>query len=184
MKNTILIVDDEEQVIRALRRSLAEEGYEVFSAESGERALELIASQSFKVIVCDERMPRMSGAELLSLIRSRHPETVRILLTGHATPEAAMKAVNQGEIYRFFAKPWSDFDLKLAIRSAIEKYDLEMKNRKLLALVRHQARTLEHLESAYPGLTRTGQGADGTYFIPELSDEEVSQILRECQVAR
>jgi len=70
-------------------------------------------------------MARMQGSEFLSIVRKKYPGTVRILLTGHASEEATMKAVNQGEIYRFFTKPWDEDELKSAIRSAIDKYNLE-----------------------------------------------------------
>lgn len=100
----------------------------------------------FKLVISDERMIGMQGSELLAILKERYPATLRILLTGHATLEAAMKAVNQGEIYRFFTKPWNDTELKFAICSAIERYDLEAETRRLLATVRSQAMEIKVLE--------------------------------------
>ncbi|NJD39302.1 MAG: response regulator [Geobacter sp.] len=123
--NTVLLVDDEEHVLSALRRVLADEPYEVLCAASGDEALNLLDSTPCKVVVTDERMIGMQGSDLLIRIKERYPHTKRILLTGQATVEALRKAVNQGEIYRFYTKPWDDEELKAAIRSAIERYDLE-----------------------------------------------------------
>ncbi len=123
--NTVLLVDDEEHVLSALRRVLADEPYEVLCAKSGDEALSLLDTTPCKVVVTDERMIGMQGSDLLIRIKERYPHTKRILLTGQATVEALRKAVNQGEIYRFYTKPWDDEELKVAIRSAIERYDLE-----------------------------------------------------------
>jgi DNA-binding NtrC family response regulator len=136
MESRILIIDDEVHVLRALLRALQDEGYEVVTATNAEDALELVRRHKFKVIITDERMPGMYGSELLATISLRQPEVVKMMLTGYASVEAAIRAVNEGEIYRFLVKPWDDFELKMSIRAGIEKYDLEMKNRKLQALVR------------------------------------------------
>jgi DNA-binding NtrC family response regulator len=101
MSSRILLVDDEPNIISSLQRVLLEEPYEIFSAGSAEDGLKLLETTRFKVVISDERMLGMGGAEFLSIVRNSHPETVRILLTGFASLEAAMKAVNGGEIYRF-----------------------------------------------------------------------------------
>jgi DNA-binding NtrC family response regulator len=173
----ILLVDDEAHVINALRRALMDEEYEIFTAQNGQDALEVLSRQPIKVVVCDERMPGMPGAELLSIVGIRYPQTVRILLTGHATLESAMRAVNEGEIWRFFAKPWSDIELVLAIRSGIEKYDMEMKLRRLMALVRTQHLELTQLRGTDRGPGAFGKSDDGSYYMPELTEGEIAQIL-------
>jgi len=125
MHDTVLLVDDEHHVLTSLTRILADELFEVVCAGSGEEALKLMETTPVKVVVSDERMVGMQGSELLTKIKELYPHTQRILLTGHASEEATMKAVNQGEIYRFFTKPWDEDELKSAIRSAIDKYNLE-----------------------------------------------------------
>ena len=185
MDNTILIVDDEPHVISALMRGMDEEPYLLTGASGGEEALQLMARQRFKVVISDERMPGMDGAEFLSLVKERYPETVRIMLTGHASVEATMRAVNRGEIYRFFTKPWNDTDLKLALRSALEKYDLEQENRRLLRTVRHQSHELRYLERSYPGISDLRKGVDGSIRIDlELSEEEIAAIISQCNIDR
>jgi two-component system, probable response regulator PhcQ len=180
MRNQILIVDDEPNVLSALQRVFLDEPYDVRTAESGEEGLELFVSEHFKVVISDERMPGMDGAEFLSIVKERHPEVARILLTGYASLEATMKAVNDGEIYRFFTKPWDEYQLKLAIRSAIEKYDLEAENRRLLKTVKRQAVELRSLEVKYPGITRVQKTGSGTLIIPEIAEEELEKIIEEC----
>lgn len=179
LENLILLIDDEPNILAALRRVLADEPCEVLAAESAEEALEIMKDAKFKVIVSDERMPGMGGAEFLCRARELYPDTVRILLTGHASMEAAVKAVNSGEIYRFLTKPWNDLDFRMAIRSALEKYDLEAENRRLLAIVRKQAEDLQAIEERYPGITQLEKEPDGSIYLPEVSDEEVLELVKE-----
>jgi len=179
--NPILLVDDEVNVLSSLTRALFDEPYEVTCAKSGEEALELIAATPFKLVISDERMIGMQGSELLAIIKEQYPHTVRILLTGHATLEAAMKAVNQGEIYRFFTKPWNDTDLKFAIRSAIERFDLEAENRRLLATVKNQAMEIKVLEKRYPGISRVEKNELGSFVLPDLSEAEIKMMMAECE---
>lgn len=181
MENKILIVDDEPQVIQALRRSLLEEPYEVHGARNGQEALQRLRSIRFKVVISDEKMPEMTGSEFLSTVRERYPGTVRILLTGQASPDSTMKAVNRGEIYRFFVKPWNDLELKLALRSALEKYDLELENRRLLATVKRQAINMKLLEKRYPGIDSLKRDPNGSILLPEISEAEYREILAQCE---
>ena len=181
MTNPILLVDDEVNVLSALTRALFDEPYQVTCVQSGEEALELIAKTPFKVVISDERMIGMQGSELLALLKERYPDTLRILLTGHATLEAAMKAVNQGEIYRFFTKPWNDTDLKFAIRSALERFDLEAENRRLLATVKNQAMEIKVLEKRYPGISRVKKDELGSFVLPDLSEAEIKMMMAECE---
>ena len=177
----ILLVDDEENVLKSLKRSLFDESLEITVATSAEDALDIMKEQHFKVVVSDERMAGMQGSEFLALVKDFYPRTVRILLTGHATLEAAMKAVNKGEIYRFFSKPWDDNDLIFAIRSAIEKYDLEAENRRLLATVKDQAMEIKVLERRYPGISRVEKDPKGTFVLPDIDDDELAALIAECE---
>ncbi|MHB1400008.1 MAG: response regulator [Trichloromonadaceae bacterium] len=183
MNQRILIVDDEAHVGNALRRALMDEAYEVVTAQNGMEALQLMGEGAFQLIISDERMPGMQGSELLAIISLRWPETIRILLTGQASLDAAMRAVNEGEVYRFFLKPWNDVELRLAIRSGLDKYDLEVKNRKLLALVRIQEMRLRTLDDSRPNIVQTkDRNQDGSFHLPELTDSEISELLEECSL--
>jgi len=181
MKNKILLVDDESNVLSALTRALFDEPLDIASVTSAEEALELMKEQDFKVVISDERMIGMQGSEFLSQVREKYPDTVRIMLTGHATLEAAMKAVNEGEIYRFFSKPWNDHDLIFAIRGAVEKFDLEAENRRLLATVKQQSLEIKVLEKRYPGISRVEKDSKGTFVLPDISEDEISALIAECE---
>ncbi|RJQ52584.1 MAG: response regulator [Nitrospiraceae bacterium] len=184
MENSILIVDDDTAVIAAIKRSLMEEPYVVYTANSGMEGLDLLKMHKIKLVISDEKMPGMTGTEFLSTVKNMFPETVRIMLTGYASIQAAMKAVNSGEIYRFFSKPWEDIELKLSIRSAIERYDLEEENRILLATVKSQASELKQLEKMHPGITSLKKDREGNLILPDISedDEELSDILKQSGI--
>jgi len=181
MKNTLLIVDDEPNVIASLKRALMDEPYEIYSAASGAEGLDILKKINIKVIMSDEKMPGMSGAEFLSAVKDQFPETIRIMLTGHASLESAIKAVNSGEIYRFFSKPWNEIDIKLAIRSALEKYNLEAENRRLLKIVKRQALDLKMLERKYPSITKLEKDEEGNLILPDMSEQELSEIVSQFQ---
>lgn len=181
MKNLVMLVDDEANVLTALVRSLIDEPYEIITASSGDEALELMEGKTVKVIVSDERMEGMQGSELLAEVKRRSPDTVRVLLTGHATLDAALRAVNVGEIYRFFLKPWDDTQLRFALMSAIEKYDLEAENRRLLATVKSQAMEIKVLEKRYPGISRVEKNDKGTFVLSDISEDELARIIEECE---
>ena len=184
-QNRILIVDDEAHVVSALMRGMDEEPYLLTGSPGGEEALRLMEKESFKVVISDEKMPGMDGAQFLSRVKELYPETVRIMLTGHASVEATMRAVNSGEIYRFFTKPWNETELKLALRSALEKYDLEHENRRLLRTVQHQSQELKYLERSYPGISDLRKEADGAIRIDiDMSDDEIASIIAQCNVDR
>jgi DNA-binding NtrC family response regulator len=175
--SNILIVDDEPSVIKALTRSFLDDPYNVYSAISATEGLSILAKVDIKVVISDEGMPGMSGADFLAKVKGRFPAVVRIMLTGHASLGAAMKAINRGEIYRFFTKPWDDFELRFAVKSAVEKYDLEEENRTLLDIVRKQALNLKLIEKEFPGITQLEYDERGRIIINDVSDEEVETIV-------
>ncbi|ABB33680.1 response regulator receiver protein [Geobacter metallireducens RCH3] len=180
MKKTLLLVDDEPFVINSLRRALADEPYEILTAGSGQEGLALFAEHRVGVVVSDEKMPGMGGAEFLAAVRERYPETIRIMLTGHASIDATMRAVNQGEIYRFFTKPWDDLELRFALRSAFDRLVLEEDNRRLLRTVKRQSQELSALEQKYPGITDVEKDADGALVLPEISVEDINNFIERC----
>ena len=181
MNSKILLVDDESNVLSALKRALFDEPLEIVAATSAEEALEVMKKSDFKIVVSDERMMGMQGSEFLALVKELHPSTIRIMLTGHATLEAAMKAVNEGEIYRFFSKPWDDRNLIFAIRGAIEKFDLEAENRRLLATVKQQSLELKVLEKRYPGISRVEKDGRGAFILPDISEDDITTLIAECE---
>jgi DNA-binding NtrC family response regulator len=120
MTHTVLLVDDDENLLHGLTRALRRQPYRIFTARSGNEAQWVLKTQPVDVIVCDEQMPGMSGSDLLGWAAAQFPDVVRIVLTGHASVDVAIKAINDGAVYRFFTKPCNEFELAIAIREAIE----------------------------------------------------------------
>lgn len=172
-ERTILIVDDEENVRNALRRALRKEGYKMHFAEGPDAALELLRQTPVDLVISDHMMPGMSGIDFLTIVRDRWPDVMRLMITGHADLETAIKAINHGEIYRFLTKPWDDVELKVTLYLAFERQDLERQNRQLLAQVRLQNDVLTALEQEHPGILSVARDEQGAIV---LSPEELSRL--------
>jgi DNA-binding NtrC family response regulator len=139
MPYKILIVDDEPANLRALER-LFREDYEVLTAGSGADALELLRQHDVALLITDQRMPGMTGIELLKNTSSLRPRMVRIILTGYTEVEALVEAINCGLVYKYVTKPWKNEEFHLLVSRAIEHYetnkarhDLEMTNQRMKA---------------------------------------------------
>lgn len=135
---TLLFVDDEEGVLRALRRIFIDENYEILTAESAEKALEILGKQTVHLVVSDHRMPGMTGAQLLKEIKQKWPDTIRIMLTGYADVQSIMGAVKEGAVFKFITKPWNDEDLRLTVSLALQQYALIQENKKLKEIAKAQ----------------------------------------------
>lgn len=118
-KASLLFVDDEERVTKLLKMIFRSD-YEVWTATSGRAALEIISRQAIDVVVSDQRMPGMTGIELLAEIRKVSPATMRILLTGYSDLAAILGSVNEGEVFRFVNKPWDHDDIKRIVGEAAD----------------------------------------------------------------
>ncbi|MFH1872680.1 MAG: EAL domain-containing protein [Pseudomonadota bacterium] len=121
-EHTLLLVDDDSNVLSALNRVLRREGYRLLMACSAEEGLELLALNKVQVIVSDQRMPTMSGIEFLGRVKELYPDTVRMVLSGYTDFQTVTEAINKGAIYHFLAKPWEDETLKEYIRTAFRHY--------------------------------------------------------------
>jgi type II secretory ATPase GspE/PulE/Tfp pilus assembly ATPase PilB-like protein/DNA-binding NarL/FixJ family response regulator len=141
----LLFVDDEPGVLGALKRVFRQQDYEIHTAGGADAALELLAGQSFHLVMTDFRMPGMDGAALLREVRKRQPQALRLMLTAHGETEAVMGAIQEGAVYRFTLKPWNDDDLRLTVALALERYELLERNRTLEAESRERGRDLELL---------------------------------------
>ncbi|MEE9441773.1 MAG: response regulator [candidate division Zixibacteria bacterium] len=153
--HNILLVDDSPNVLKALKRIFRlTAGYTIFSAESGHEALGILENHEIDILITDENMPKMTGTELLNTIRVLYPQVIRFMLTGQSDIEIAKKAINNGEIYRFFTKPCDDFELLIAVRYALERKNLEIENAKLQEIVKRQENTLRNIASQHPELLK------------------------------
>jgi len=130
---TVLIVDDEVNVLKALRRLFLDTDYRVLTATSGPEGLKLLDSEPVNLVISDYRMPDMNGVEFLARIKEDHPDTIRMILSGFADVTAIVDAINDGEIYKFLAKPWNDQELLSTVRRALEHSCLQRENVALLS---------------------------------------------------
>ena len=137
-ENTVLFVDDEANILKALKRLLRNEPFEVLTATCAEEALEHFRRYEIQVVVSDQRMPEMSGADFLSRLRERYPDTIRMMLTGHTEMDTAVEAINRGEIFRLITKPWNDDDLKAALRQALDHCEMKQEIKRLNQVSREQ----------------------------------------------
>jgi DNA-binding NtrC family response regulator len=151
MPYKIMVVDDEQANLRLLER-LFRNDYHVLTAESGADALNLLEQHDVALIITDQRMPGMSGTELLKRTTAIRPHMVRIILTGYTDVESLVEAINGGHVYNYVTKPWSNDDLRLTVSRALEHYEtnkarheLEMVNQRLVARL-EQIRELSALD--------------------------------------
>jgi response regulator RpfG family c-di-GMP phosphodiesterase len=148
IEHTVLFVDDEINILSAVRRVMRAETATVVVTTRPAEALEIVQKENVSVIVSDQRMPEMEGSELLERVRLVAPHTVRLMLTGYADIEAARKAINHGGVFRFLSKPWDDEDLRQSVRQAIDHHSLLVENRRLQALTEQQNETLKEFNES------------------------------------
>lgn len=144
---SVLLVDDEPNILGALNRTLRREGYRLLTASDGNQALALMQNEPIDLVVSDERMPGMDGAELFGHIQQHWPDCRRLMLTGHADLSSTIRAINEGHVYRYIAKPWNDDELRLTIRQALDHQQAERERRRLEALTQEQNRELTSLNA-------------------------------------
>lgn len=116
----ILLVDDEEAILKALRRTLNFHGYSPLVTTNPKKALEIIKDRNIGILICDQRMPEMLGNEVLLHAKKKFPSIVRILITGFSDMQCTIAAINDGEIFRYITKPWKDDDVIHVIKDAFE----------------------------------------------------------------
>lgn len=152
-KPCLLVVDDEPEVCNSVAHLLRHK-YQVLRAHSAAEAIELMAQHEVEIIMTDQRMPEVSGVEMLQKVKSRYPEAIRMLFTGYSDINSVIAAINQGHVYRYLSKPWQPEELEAAVEDAAAEYHrlvewtaelahcqeriahLEQENRQLRALLK------------------------------------------------
>ncbi|MDG1468721.1 MAG: EAL domain-containing protein, partial [Glaciecola sp.] len=127
LNQTILIVDDEINILKSMRRMFKQAGYEVFTAESGLEGLALLADQSIQVILSDFRMPVMNGGEFLAQVKINRPDVVSLILSGYADFDSVLAVMNQGSAFKFLTKPWDNKVLLQEIANAFVHYETKLR---------------------------------------------------------
>jgi DNA-binding NtrC family response regulator len=180
----VLLLDDEPNVTAGLKRALHNEPWKILTAATVGGAFDILAREPVDIIVSDERMPGMSGSQFLAETRKKYPNAIRMILSGQADLEAAVHAINEGEVYRFLLKPCNPADLRITIRQALEQKKLVELSRKLLREYEKKQAVLDELERANPGITRIETDASGAICLDEEDDElatDLADLLKEMQ---
>jgi DNA-binding NtrC family response regulator len=146
-KHTLLVVDDEADVCDSVHDLLRRE-FTVLKARSGEDGLKLMRENEVHIIMTDQRMPKVTGVELLKSIRAGHPQAIRMLFTGYADLDSVIAAINQGHIFKFLKKPWQPEDLEEAVREAATEYERLVEHAETLEKLRLEMQHLRERISA------------------------------------
>jgi response regulator RpfG family c-di-GMP phosphodiesterase len=166
MTDTILLVDDEPQILKALTRVLRKDDYEILTATSGADGLEAMSQAEVALLVSDQCMPGMSGSEFLAKAAEAYPDTYRITLTGQTDLASAQSSINEGRVDYFLLKPWEPEFLRSVIGRGVQEYHRRLDHRRLTALTEQQRRKLaeanQHLEKEVEARTEelTRQNAE------------------------
>jgi two-component system response regulator HupR/HoxA len=173
---TVLVVDDEVRSLEALRRTL-EEDFEVFTASSAEQAQGVMEREWVQIIVCDQRMPGMTGVEFLKGVRSQWPDTLRIILSGYTEAEDIIAGVNEAGIYQYLMKPWQPDQLLLTLQAAANVYRLQQENQRLSVELRAAEPVLaKRVEMKYERVKREF-GLDGLIRMPKSPLNTVCELV-------
>ena len=147
-EHTVLCVDDERNILNAIRRLVRKENYRLLTAGNGPEGLEVLSQNEVHVVISDQRMPGMNGTEFLKQVKELYPDIIRIILTGYTDVDSITEAINEGSVYKFFLKPWNDHNLKLEVRQALEQYDLVQTNKRLHEKVLAQNQELKDINES------------------------------------
>lgn len=178
MKYKIMIVDDEPVNLRTLERVFRQD-YHVVTAQSGAEALTLLEQHEVALLISDQRMPEMTGIELMKNTVALRPQMVKLLLTGYTDTSALIEAINCGLVYRYLTKPWHNDDLRLTVTRALEHYEM-MKSQHRLGMENQRLRALldeigELTTDGMATITAEPQTANAGLDLPQA--EEVYELL-------
>ena len=159
--NTVLVVDDDPPILKAIQRVLRKEPCRVLTAASAEKGMALLAEEDIQIVISDKNMPRTDGLVFLKQVKSEFPQVLTIMLTGNADLNSAVEAINAAGVFKYLVKPWDDDDLRFTVREALafiqrqqtgftSRYDAKSND-----IVRRD------LEKDYPGITRVVRDKDG-----------------------
>lgn len=141
-KYNLLILDDEIEITKSIKRQFRKI-YNVFTANNGVDALDLLENKNIQVVISDQRMPGMSGTEFLSIVKKKYPDALKLIITGYSDIEAIIGAVNDGQIFRYITKPWNPIELESILAEAFHKYELITNNKRLTKSLQLSNKQLE-----------------------------------------
>ena len=168
-RHPVLLVDDEPDILFSLKALLRRE-FELYTAESGQAALQILAEHPIHIVMTDQRMPEMTGVELLGRVRIQFPDTIRILFTGYADVNAVVNAINTGGLYRYVTKPWDPDDLIELLHDAASQFDEVVEHRQLLVDLRAYLANTCHVEPGSEQSAGSDRRREATMQSVELLD--------------
>ncbi|MCD6319187.1 MAG: response regulator [Candidatus Desulfofervidaceae bacterium] len=175
--HNILVVDDEENVLNAIKRIF--KPYTLitcFTTTDPFEALKIVDKEKIDLIITDQRMPGMTGIELLKKITSKYPEVIKIILSAYSDLNVILEAINEVGVYKFILKPWNNEDFLLTVIRALEWKELIGENRSLQEEIKKRDAILAYWEQRYPGITKVKTDENGEVYI-EL-DEDLGELLK------
>lgn len=165
---TIALVDDEPNILKALKRALQRHFPNILLFDNPETALSELTYTNVDLIISDYQMPQMTGVEFLTQFKQSHPDSIRMILSGQADMQGVLNAINTVGIYRFLVKPWNDDELIINIQSALAYSKLARENKDLIRVLKEQSAImnaqlseLKRLERDTPGITQINLNKDG-----------------------
>ncbi|MFA5118656.1 MAG: response regulator [Candidatus Omnitrophota bacterium] len=173
--HTILIVDDEQNILSSLSRLLRADDRDINTAGCVQEGIDKLKSLGgVDLVISDNRLPDGQGVDFLVKVKQLYPDSIRILFTGYPDLEAAIQAINKGQVYRFITKPWENEELKMIVKQSLDYFDVIRDNRVLIKIARQQAEWLEAMQKKYPQVSPEELNKGGMYIIEE---QKVSENL-------
>ncbi len=169
---SVLLVDDEPRSLDAMEMAL-EDDFHVFTAQSADEAIEILNDEWIQVVLCDQRMPGMTGVELLTLMRDRWPETIRIIVTGYTETDDIISAINDAGIYQFLTKPWHPDQLLMAARNGARVFQLQREHDRMSVEMKHLASSAEQRVAERREAVKRGYGFDRIIRMPDSPMETI-----------
>lgn len=162
---SILLIDDERAIRIALRKCLEREGFRVDDCGDPIEGVKMAEKNRYGMVICDYQMPGMVGVDVLRRIKLLCPDTIRIILTAHADMDVAIRAINDGAVFRFLVKPWDNRELVETVRRAFE--EVRSKEGAPDDAVEEEPRAEETLEAEHPGITSVVRDSRGAIVVSE-----------------
>jgi DNA-binding NtrC family response regulator len=183
-KHPILLVDDEPEMLYSLTGLLRRE-FELYTAESGRAALEILQQHAIHVVMTDQRMPEMTGMQLLRRVQDVYPDAIRIVFTGYADIKAVIDGINRVGLYRYITKPWDPDELIEVLHQAAARYDELVERTRLLADLRdYVTRGQALLQGLREQLAAAGAAPVGFEELAQAGDQLLQRLDRVTPTGR